>query len=644
MSDFRFLFDLTTLPTQWWAAIGLLTILLMALIAWQLRSLLFSRVIALAALAFLFITPYLSHELLSPLDPITLIIVDQSPSMQLGHRPEQMHAALENLQKRLRLYENLQVERYDIGTEDKNATRIFGELLPILKKYNSRQVAAVFLITDGQIDDVPSSQAWPADIPLHVLLVGAPDEQHVFMELGATPPYAMVGEKIPLQIQPHWRTTDANSLSSLLTLEIGSEKLTQKVTTGVWHTLFLPVRHPGLNQFILQLPKFDDSIFPAAQTNVIDIYGVQDKIRILWQGTANHVPDWLSQLKADKEILIRTAAPDNTDFSDTDIVVLDQPFDQPNTSSNWQAAITQYARHGGAILFLQDSPPQQPILPALQEILPVKWNNPTSANQESPVVVTIAGLAHPITANLADEISGLPMHANAVANPDSDASILLIDQNHHSLLAEGSRHQNRILAVTNSNLFTAPIGTLLLRNSLLWLLRDPNFTSQTISPIWENHNLKIEYSGDPTILALQVIRPDRNSFELPLVDMKSGLKITNFTPDQIGTYRISDGSNEIIFANGDPQEPEWQHSDATPDKLQSLVGATGGQILWLKNTPDPGVRFVTWRQSGGADWFALRQSRANLVTGSTLTPLLPKPLLLCLVLAALSYAWWREGR
>jgi len=644
MSDFDFIFDLAMLPAHWWMGIVTLAVLVLALIAWQLPSLLLSRVIALAVLAFLFIAPYLSHELLVPLDPIALIIVDQSPSMQLGNRQEQTRSALENLQNKLRIHEKLQVERYDIGTENKNSTHIFGELLPILKKYNPRQLAAVFLITDGQIDDVPVLQAWPTDVPLQVLLVGEPDAQYVFMELEPTQPYASVGQKVPIRIRAHWRTTDINSASTLLTVENGSEKLTQKIADNTWHTFFLPVTHPGLNQFILQLPKFNDAIFPAAQTRLVNIYGVQNKIRILWQGTATNIPNWLSQLKADEKISLRTAAANNTNFDDIDVLILDQPFNQANGASNWQAALVEYINQGGAVLFLQDNPPQQPISPALQEILPVKWSTFIPVTQEDSITVTAVGLTHPITGNLADEISGLPVHVNAVGNPDSDSNVLLIDQNHHVILAAGSYRQNRIIAITDGSLFAAPFGALLLRHSLLWLLHDPNFETHTISAIPQGHGFRIEYSGDSAILALQVTKADRSRFELPLVDTKSGLKMADFNPDQIGIYRISDGSNEIIFTNGDPQEPEWQNSVATPNKLRSLVTATGGQILWLKNIPDPDVRFVTWRQSGGADWFALRQSRAALVTGSTLSTLLPKPLLLCLVLAALSYAWWREGR
>ncbi len=125
MSDFRLIFDFAALPPQWWFGIIALALTVLALLAWKLRGLLFSRIIALAALALLFITPYISHNLLSPLDPVALIIVDQSPSMQISRRPEQFHAALKNLQAKLRANENLQVERYDIGGDGDSATKNF---------------------------------------------------------------------------------------------------------------------------------------------------------------------------------------------------------------------------------------------------------------------------------------------------------------------------------------------------------------------------------------------------------------------------------------------------------------------------------------------------------------------------------------
>lgn len=163
MSSFRILLDVTVLPGEWWGLLGALTTALFVLFSWQLRGLLLSRAVALCAIALLFVTPYVSRALLSPMPPIALVMADQNLS-------EPAHAALTMLQEKLRAQENLQVERYDVTSAS--------EIMPLLKKYNSEQLAAVFFITDNHAPPLPG---WPSQAPpLQVLSDGVvPDVQWV---------------------------------------------------------------------------------------------------------------------------------------------------------------------------------------------------------------------------------------------------------------------------------------------------------------------------------------------------------------------------------------------------------------------------------------------------------------------------------
>ena len=642
----RLVFDITVLPPEWWLGIGLLTATLLALLAWKLRGLLLSRMTAMIAIVLLFITPYVAHQLLASVNAVALVIVDQRAAMQLGNRPEQLRTALENLQNKLRVAkstdENLQVERYDI---DQNAA----EILSIMKKYDPAQVAAVFLLTDGEIAGVPDANAWPADgPPLHVLLVGQPGEQQAWMEIAPLPPYALVGQNLSLPVRPWWRAANVDHAETILTIQSDDDKFQQKLLMGEWRNIRLPIRRPGQNRFVLQLPKFDDAVLPSAQTAIVDINGVQNSVHILYQGDITALPSWAKKLRSDAAVTFQTAPSGNTTFNGNDIVILDNAFTERNT--DWQSAIVKYAENGGNILMLQNTAPAQPILSELQSILPVAWPDDTVAPKNSTLMTTPLGLTHPITASMADQILDEPIQLTAIPNQAADAKVLLADAAGHAALAiANTKNHGRIFALTNGAILNSPLGNALLRQAIDWLLRKPALADNAISVTQQNNRAVIEYlNNDKSILSLQITRPDRTAFELRLLPTAVGLKTAEFVMDQTGVYRISDGTSETILVHGNHLSPEWQNVAATAVRLAPLVTATGGETVWLSQAHVPDVRFITTRQSGGMNgknvWLALRESRAYTSTASTITPILPKPLLLCLVFAALAYAWWRESR
>lgn len=636
MSSLRLLFDFTMLPYEWWLGIAALAIAVFMLMFWKLRGLLVSRIFVASALALLFITPYVSHELWVAQNPVALLVVDQSPSMQFGGRPEQTRAALEVLQNKLRAEENLQVERYDLAATPADSTQLFKELLPVLKNYEAQRLAAVFLITDGQITDVIDAKNWPTDgPPLHVLLVGAPDEQQAYVEITDTPDYAMVGQSANLRLRAHWQAKDSNSDHAILNIQNGDEAWQQKIALGQWINLRLPIRHAGQNRFVIQLPKFDDAVLPATQTATVDVMGVRQSTKILWQSDIANTPPWIEKLKSDPQISFQSAPMTNDKF-DADIVILDQPF-IGKIPEQRQNALINFIKNGGNILFLQDIPPTENIGAPLQTLLPVTW-----ADKENPKdslsKIAPSGISHPITANTMNDLTGIPVHTTAMRA--NDGKTLLQDTLGHSLLAiqnDGYAH----IVVANS----AIMNENLLRNILQWQISDPAFAENMITASLDDDHVRVEYlAADESIHALSVTRPDRSSFELPLTPIAEGLNTGVFTPDQIGVYRISDGKNETIFSRGNLMMPEYQEIAATSQKLAPLVTATGGQIMWLTQMPQPGVRFVTSRQSGGKDWLALRESRAMISTGSTISPLVPKFALLLIIGSMLAYAWWHESQ
>ncbi|MEX0759901.1 MAG: hypothetical protein WD100_10000, partial [Tistlia sp.] len=64
------------------------------------------------------------------------------------------------------------------------------------------RVAAVFLISDGRIHDVPAGlEEFGIDAPLHLLLTGREDEQDRRLALEQVPSFGIVGKPQSLTLQ-----------------------------------------------------------------------------------------------------------------------------------------------------------------------------------------------------------------------------------------------------------------------------------------------------------------------------------------------------------------------------------------------------------------------------------------------------------
>ena len=89
---------------------------------------------------------------------------------------------------------------------------------------------------------------------------------------------------------------------------------------------------------------------------------------------------------------------------------------------------------------------------------------------------------------------------------------------------------------------------------------------------------------------------------------------------------------------------------ASEEILAPLAAATGGAVLWLTESGLPELRpvqrdrdYVGEAGITGRPWIGLRRNGDFVVTGLTLTPLLPGILVLLLAIGGLMLAWRREG-
>ena len=195
----------------WWviAALGATAILVLAVGLWRRAGGVWWRTAAVAMLLAILINPSLVEEKRSPLRDVAVVLVDESPSQQIGDRSKVTEAALAALTERLGHERDLDVRVIRTGKPQPGAgddgTRLFTALGHSMSDIPRQRLAGVVMLTDGQVHDVPTGDAAVAaqelGAPLHVLLSGHPDESDRRLVVAQASSFGLVGKELPLSIR-----------------------------------------------------------------------------------------------------------------------------------------------------------------------------------------------------------------------------------------------------------------------------------------------------------------------------------------------------------------------------------------------------------------------------------------------------------
>src|SRR5712691_11863703 len=205
-------YALATAPFLPWWMIALLAgaaVVMLAPGIWRRARGIFWRAIAVAMLLAILVNPSLVEEKRSPLRDVAVVVVDESPSQQIGRRQEASEAALAALSERLRHERDLDLRVIRTGKPQPgggdDGTKLFAALTRTMSDIPRQRLAAFVMITDGQVHDIPAAEpaaaAQDLAAPLHVLLSGHPEEGDRRLVVAQAPSFGLVGKDMPLTIR-----------------------------------------------------------------------------------------------------------------------------------------------------------------------------------------------------------------------------------------------------------------------------------------------------------------------------------------------------------------------------------------------------------------------------------------------------------
>jgi len=683
----------------WWAVAALAgtASLVLALGLWRRARGVAWRGLAVAVLLAILVNPALVEEKRTPQRDIAVIVVDDSPSQQIGDRTAASEAALKTLTDRLANESDLDVRVIRAGAStpggSDEGTRLFAALNQALSDVPRQRLAGVVMITDGQVHDVPAGDVKTAaaqlGAPLHVLLSGHPDEGDRRIVVKEAPSFGLVGKDASMTIRVEDLPEAKNAgetMAKLTWRKDGGPPHLMMVPVGRDVPLTLPIDHGGPNIVELEVEPGPQELTLANNRAAVVVNGVRDRLKVLLVSGEPHAGErvWRNILKSDPSVdlvhftilrppekqdgtpikeLSLIAFPTRELFDvkldEFDLIIFDRYSRRGVIPQAYIQNVVNYVKKGGAFLEATGpsfGTPMSLFRTPLGDILPTEPTGNVDEEGFKPAL-TAQGWRHPVTADLpgAGTPGGAPSwgrwfrqieahvhHGTTLMTGDHDEPLLVLDRIGQGRVAQLLSDQMWLWARGFEG--GGPQGELL-RRLAYWLMKEPDL---------EENDLRATVEGDKLIVTRQsleaddkpvtVTAPDGTTSTLALTAEHGGRSSGTLVVNQMGLYRVTDGTRTALAAAGPLNPVEFADVRATPDKLAPLSTATGGGVFWIANGVPEVRRVAAGRMTAGSNWLGFRQNAGYVVAGFSETPLLPGIAALLLAVGTLIAAWRREGR
>ncbi len=656
------------------------------------------RLLAALALSLALLNPAVVREERAAMPDTALLVVDRSPSQDIGSRMSRADRARAHLEDQIAGLEGIGLRVIETGALQSagvavSETRLFDAVDSALADIPPQRRAGVILITDGQVHDVPATASETAPYgPVHGVITGSRDRFDRRIDLITTPSYGIVGRSVDVVLQvidTAERPAGVTPTPVVLSLTRNGEPLAHhRVTPGDTARITLPIETGGEQLFEVSIPVADGELSAANNRAALAINGIRDRLRVLLVSGRPHNGErtWRNLLKSDPSVelvhftilrppnkqdgtptreLSLIAFPIRELFEvrlyDFDLIIFDSYLRHNVLPDIYLRNIVQYVLRGGALL-LADGPnfanPRRSLYyTALGGILP---GAPSGDVAEAPFrpSVSATGRRHPVTADLLPP--GLPQGAEPWGRWFSQVdlrwqrgTVVMKGLDERPLLLLDRVGEGRVAQMSSDQIWLwsrgfeggGPQGELL-RRLAHWLMQEPELEENVLRAEVEDARITVRRrSLDAEPRAVQVTGPDGTGSVVELTETTGGWAEGQIAAETLGVYQLDDGQKTAFAVVGRANPPELRDMRATEDHLAAAVESSGGGFHWLVDDETPLLRRIDGDdRAHGRGWLGLRSSGSYAVTGLRETSLVPGGLMLLLLLAGFGLAWRREGR
>jgi hypothetical protein len=643
--------------------------------------------VLLAALA----NPTLHQNDSVPISDIAVAVLDESASNTIGNRASVSSKTLELLRKRIAELGNteLRIATVKSGAEKgSDGTRAFAALNRSLADVPHSRFAGAFLITDGQVHDVPDAKTMQSfAAPIHTLITGSKHESDRRIVIDHAPRFAVVGQEPTLQFHVDDQGGSGADIPVTITIP-GQEPKIILVKPGASAEVAVKIDHAGENLVGLSAEVRPGEL--SAQNNHVlsRIDGIRDRLRVLLISGQPNAGErsWRNLLKADSAVdlihftilrppekqdgtpnseLSLIAFPTTELFVDKldkfDLVIFDRYRHQSILPDAYLGNIAAYVRKGGALLVSsgedyakQDGLYSSPLADVLGAV-------PTGNVTEQPFkpMLSKQGERHPVSRDLPGASTTDPRWGKwfrlidtTIANDDGKTAVLMNGPDEKPLLVLRRVGEGRVAQILSDQGWLWARGydgggpqTEMLKRIAHWAMKEPDLEEEQLHAKQVGNDIVIERRGlGDVYAAVTAISPDGKSQTVPLTQVKSGLFSGRIAAPAQGLYTLKDGALQTAIDIGLDDAKEAADLLATDEKLKPAASATGGGMAWLED----GLPRIS-KQSGaspysGSGWMNLKANGLVQITAVHEVSVFSTLLSLAALLLVASLMWWREGR
>ncbi|MEO1192801.1 MAG: hypothetical protein AAFY02_13650 [Pseudomonadota bacterium] len=672
-----------------WALYALagLTLVLLAVAAWRGARGWPLRGLAAALLLVGLANPSIIREERLALPDQAVILVDRSASQNVANRAGQTRRALTHLESELASLPDVETLVIEAGTQGEG-TRLFTALEEGLADLPRGQVGGVFVISDGQVHDVPEAlERLAIDAPLHHLTTGNPDDRDRRLVVVEAPSFGIVGREQTLTVEVEEQGESSGFATLSLSQDGGPARRVQVPVNRPVEVPFTLERR-GESLLLLEASAGDQELSLENNRAVVAVNGVRDRLRVLLVSGVPHTGErvWRNILKSDPSVdlvhftilrppekqdgtpiheLSLIAFPTRELFSvklnEFDLIIFDRYRRRGVLPRLYLENIARYVENGGALL--ESAGPASATNQSLYgtplgQVMPLAPSGRIVERGFRPELTEL-GQRHPVTAGLSgantadgDEPSW-GRWFRLVDAQQTSGEMLMEGPSGRPLLVLERIGAGRVAQLMSDQVWLWARGyegggpqAELLRRVAHWLMQEPDLEEEDLRAEIQGDQLLVQrrsLSADP--VTVEITRPDGSTESLGLSETEPGLLTGRLPIDAPGLYRVGHGALATLAAAGPLNPLELADLRSSQAPLASLVEASGGGQIWLEDTAEPGLRSVTRDgRRAGSDWVGLVRQERYRVTGVSEAALLPAWAYLLAALAAALLAWRREGR
>ncbi len=652
----------------------------------------FLRALGLFVLLAAMMGPALVQEERNPLKTVVAVVADKSGSQSIGERPVQTEKARAELEKNLNTLGNVETRIIESNERDSEAdgTRLFSALNAGLADVPPERIGGVFMITDGEVDDIPKDPgALGFKAPLHALITGHEEERDRRIELLEAPRFGIVGKEQTIELKVD-DTAENGDPVVLNVRQDGNPVATMAAVPGERIRVPVKIEHGGPAVIELEVEALPDELTAINNKAVLTIEGVRDKLKVLLVSGEPHAGErmWRNLLKSDPNVelvhftilrppekqdgtpineLSLIAFPTSDLFGrkikEFDLIVFDRYSNQSVLPLIYFDNIVRYVRDGGALLLAAGpdfARPEGLYYSPLGRIAPAR---PDGSLTEHPfrAAITEDGAKHPVTRGLPGAAETPPAWGEWFRQINAEVThgtSILSGAGGKPLLVLSREGKGRIALLLTDQMWLWARGLEgggphldLLCRLAHWLMKEPDLEEEALRASARGRSIEIERQSlkgeSPPVT---VTAPSGATETVALLAAEPGIARATVNGQELGLYRLSDG-NLSALVNVGPENPrEFQEVVSTPEKFRPVAEATGGTVRRIgigKNGDVVLPRIIAIGNSpvyGGAGYAAIKRSGASELKGVSLVPLAAGFLGLAALLGSVLSAWVFEGR